>query len=82
MVGTNSHPWWRQFPPSTLMSVRGKGNVLYKRISAQGYKESRDDVLVVSGMTEDLRDALLDYQVGGHKVYVAIVLLKLGRFDR
>jgi hypothetical protein len=56
--------------------------VLYNRISAQGYKESQDDVLAVSGMAEDLRDALLDYQVGDHKVYVAIALLKSGRFDR
>ena len=37
--------------------------MLYNRISAQGYEECQDDILTVSGMAEDIRDALLEYQV-------------------
>ena len=56
--------------------------MLRNRVSAQDYKESQDDVLAVSGVVEDIRDALLDYQVGNDGVYTVIVSLKLGRFDR
>ena len=35
-----------------------------EHIGAQGYKECQDDILAVSGMAEDIRDALLEYQVG------------------
>jgi hypothetical protein len=56
--------------------------VLYNRVSAQGYKESQGDVLAVSGVVEDIRDALLDYQVGSYGIYIVIVLLKPGRFNR
>jgi len=41
--------------------------VLYNRISIQGYKECQGDILSVSGIGEDIRDALLEYQVGGDK---------------
>ena len=54
------------------------GEVLYNRIRACGYEECQGDVLAVSGMAEDIRDALLDYQVGGDKVYAPAVSLKLG----
>ena len=56
--------------------------MLHNRISAQDYKESQDDVLAVSGVVEDIRDALLDYQVGDDGVYTVIVSLKPGRFNR
>jgi hypothetical protein len=56
--------------------------MLYNRINAQGYKERQDDILAVSGMVEDIRDALLDYQVSGNKAYAAVGPLKSGRFDR
>ena len=55
------------------------GNALYDRICAQDYEESQDDVLTVSGMVEDIRDALLDYQVGDDEAHAATVSLKLGR---
>ena len=39
--------------------------------------ECQDDVLAVSGMAEDIRDALIDYQVGGAEAYAAGVI-KIG----
>jgi hypothetical protein len=56
--------------------------VLYNRISVQDYKECQDDILAVSGMAEDIRDALLDYQVGDNKTCAVVVSLTLGRLDR
>ena len=38
--------------------------MLRDRVNIQGYEGSQDDILAVSGMAEDIRDALLDYQVG------------------
>ena len=35
--------------------------------------ESQDDVLAVSGMAEDIRDALIDYQVSGGEANAAVV---------
>ena len=46
--------------------------MLYDRINTQDYKECQDDIQAVSGIVEDIRDALLDYQVGGNKDYAAI----------
>ena len=37
--------------------------MLCDRVSAQGYEECQDDILAVSEMAEDIRDALLEYQV-------------------
>jgi hypothetical protein len=62
--------------------IRDNGNVLYNQISAQDYKESQDDILAVSGMVEDIQDALLDYQVGNGGGYVVFVFLKLGWLNR
>ena len=50
--------------PSTLRLIRDDGNKLYNCINAQGYNESEDNIQAVSGIAEDIRDALLDYQVG------------------
>ena len=36
----------------------------------------------MSGVAEDIRDALLDYQVGDDKVCAAFGPPKLGHFDR
>ena len=36
----------------------------------------------MSGMAEDTRDALLEYQVGGEQPREAVVLLTSGRIDR
>ena len=43
------------------------------RVNAQGYEECEDDIQAASGIAEDIRDALLDYQVGGGEVDVAEV---------
>lgn len=51
--------------PSALGSIKDNGNALYTRINGQGYEECRDDILAVSGLAEDIRDAVLEYQVGG-----------------
>jgi len=45
--------------------------MVYDRISTEGYKESQDDIQAVSGIAEDIRDALLDYQVCSDKAYTA-----------
>jgi len=45
--------------------IKDNGTALYNRVSAQGYEECQGDILAVSGMAEDIRDALLEYQVGG-----------------
>ena len=56
--------------------------MLYNRASAQGYEECQGDILAVSGMAEDIRDALLEYQVGTGNCHVAAASLKLGPFGR
>jgi len=55
--------------------IRDTGNVLYNRINTEGYKESRDDIEVVSGIAEDIRDALLDYQVCSDRPYATVIQL-------
>ena len=44
--------------------------------------ECQGDIQAVSEIAEDIRDALLDYQVGGGKSSVAVGSLKSGCFDR
>ena len=39
--------------------------MLCNRIDTQGYEGCQDDIQTVSGMVEDIRDAIVDYQVGG-----------------
>ena len=56
--------------------------MLYNRISVEGYQECKDDILAVSGMAEDIRDALLEYQVNNSKFHVVVMSLKLGWLDR
>ena len=67
---------------STLRRIRDTGNALYHRVTAEGYKESQDDIQAVSGIAEDIRDALLDHQVCNNELYANRVQLKLGQFDR
>ena len=62
--------------------VRDNAVVLYNRVSAQGYEECQDDILTVSGMAEDVRDAFLEYQVGSKRSYATTLLLKLQWFNR
>jgi len=49
------------------MLIRDNGNALHNRIKVQGYEECQGDILAASGMAEDIRDALLEYQVGSDK---------------
>ena len=58
------------------------GIVLYNRISIDGYQECQGDILAVSGMAEDVRDVLLEYQVNNSKFHAVVVSLKLGWLDR
>ena len=80
--GVGYHLPLRSFSTSALRRIRDTGNALYHRITAEGYKESQDDVQAVSGIAEDIRDALLDHQVCNNKPYVNRVQLKPGHFDR
>lgn len=50
-------------PPSNLGPIRDKAKALYERTVAEGYVELEADVLAVSGLAEDLRDVVLEYQV-------------------
>ena len=72
----------RSFSTSTLRLIKDAGDVLYNRINTEGYKESQDDIQAVSGIAEDIRDALLDYQVCSDPPYSTGVQLRLGHFDR
>ena len=58
--------------------IKDNGIVLYNRVSVQGYEECQSDILAVSGMAEDIRDALLEYQVSCEKSQGTVVSLKLG----
>jgi len=68
--------------PSTLKLIKDKGDVIYNHINVQGYQESLDNILSVSGIGEDILDAFLEYQVGDNKDHMITVSLKLGCFDR
>ena len=43
--------------------------MIYSRINVQDYKECQDDVQAASAMMDDIRDAVIDYQVGGYEPY-------------
>jgi hypothetical protein len=49
--------------PGDLRPIRDKAKDLQKRIGAEGYVQNEGDIAAVSGLAEDLRDALLDYRV-------------------
>ncbi|KAF9645142.1 hypothetical protein BDM02DRAFT_3271916 [Thelephora ganbajun] len=46
-----------------LRLIGDNRNVLYNRINTQGYKESQDDIQAASAMADDIRDAVIDYQM-------------------
>ena len=54
---------------STLRLIVDTGNVLYDRMNTEDYEQSQDDIQAVSEIAEDIRDALLDYQVCGDEPY-------------
>ena len=72
----------RSSSASTLRPIGDTGNMLYNRMNTEGYKESQDDIQAVSEIAEDIRGAILDYQVCSDRPYATEVQLKLGRFDR
>ena len=72
----------RSSSASTLRLIGDTGNMLYNRMNTEGYKESQDDIQAVSEIAEDIRGAILDYQVCSDRPYATEVQLKLGRFDR
>jgi len=73
LIPTRRH----RLSPSTFRLIRDNGNALYNCINARGYEECPGDILVASGMAEDIRDALFEYQVGGDNASAVIVPLKL-----
>ena len=64
VAGINSKSPSRQPCPSTLQLIKDNGNALCDRVNTQGYEECQGDILAASGIAEDIRDALLEYQVG------------------
>jgi hypothetical protein len=49
--------------PGDLRPIRDKAKGLYERIATEGYVQNEGDVAAVSGLAEDLRDALFEYRV-------------------
>ena len=82
VFGINYNLPSRSFFTSTLRLIGDTGNVLHDRITTEGYEESQDDIQAVSRIAEDIRDALLDYQVCNDTPYATGVQLKLGYFPR
>ena len=82
VFGINYNLPSRSFSTSTLRLIGDTGNVLYKRMNTEGYEESQDDIQAVSRIAQDIRDALLDYQVCNDRPYATGVQLKLGHFPR
>ena len=46
--------------------------MLCNRINAHDYKECQDDIQSVSAIADDIRDAVIDYQVGGYRAYIVV----------
>jgi len=55
--------------------LRDTGNALYDRINTEAYEEYQGDIQAVSEIADDIRDALLDYQVCNDRPYAAGVRL-------
>ncbi|KAF9649300.1 hypothetical protein BDM02DRAFT_3166836 [Thelephora ganbajun] len=47
----------------TLRLINDNGNMLYHRINGRGYNECQDDIQTASAMADDIRDAIVDYQM-------------------
>jgi len=50
-------------PPSDLQPIRDRVKVFHEHISTEGYVEEEGDLLVASGLVDDLLDLALEYQV-------------------
>ena len=55
--------------------------MLYDRVSSPGYEECQDDILAASRMAEDIRDVLLEYQVGSSRAE-AVIITEVELFNR
>ena len=75
VLGVNHNLLSRLLSASTLKLIRDTGNVLCHRINTEGYEESQGDIQAVSEIVDDIRDALLDYQVCNDRLCVAGVQL-------
>ena len=69
VFGINHNLPPRSLSTSTLRLIGDSGNVLYNRMNTEDYEQSQDDIQAVSEIAEDIRDALLDYQVCGDEPY-------------
>ena len=49
--------------------------MLCNRVNAPGYKECQDDVQAASAIMDDIRDVVIDYQVGEYEAYMALASL-------
>jgi hypothetical protein len=78
VFGITYNPPPHSFSTSALRLIRNTGNVLYHRINTEGYNECQDDIQTASGIADDIRDALLDYQVCSDKPYTAGGVTKHG----
>ena len=56
--------------------------MLYNHLNTQGCKEYEEDNQIVSGIAEDIRDAILDYQVRDDTPHSTAGQLKPACFDR
>ena len=52
------------------------------RDNGQGHEEYQDNMQAVSAMADDIRDAVVDYQVGGYNAYVTAVSPRSEYHDR
>lgn len=52
--------------PRTINRIEHEVRGVIDRVTAVGYTESDEDAKIVSELTDDIRDALIDYQVSGN----------------
>ena len=55
-----------RFTSSTLDRIKHKLRGVLSRVEAPGYTENDEDVQIVSEFMDDIRDAVIDYQVSGN----------------
>ena len=68
--------WPLNYLLSDLSPLRDKVKELHGRVTVEGYVENEGDVVVTSGLAEDIRDVLLEYRVSTQKVDTVVVSLK------
>ena len=64
-------------PFSTLNRIEHKVQEVLDRVNAAGYKETDEDVRIVSEFMDDIRDAVTDYQVSSNpKQFLPVPLFR------